>query len=127
LTQDVEDHAVVMFTCDNGASGLLEIAWSSNIGGANARLVLGTKAGLRFNPLTYVGPGAIDARRAIEEPLLGVPDTSTEGFGDVSRQFVDALLAGRQPFTPPRDALEVTRLINAAYESARTGQAVTLS
>jgi predicted dehydrogenase len=128
LKQDVEDHAVVLFTCTNGSAGTLEITWSSNISGANAFLVFGTKGGLRFNPLTYMEPGRIDPRRAVEERVLpgNVEDSSTQGFGDVSQQFVDAVLAGRQPYTPARDALEVTRVMHAAYESARTGQAVQL-
>ncbi len=127
LTQDVEDHAVVMFTCENGASGVLEIAWSSNISGANTFLVFGTTAGLRFGPLTYIRPGTLNPRQAVEERVLNVEDGSTQGFGDVTQQFVDAVLAGRQPYTPARDALEVTRVMHAAYESARTGQAVQLS
>jgi predicted dehydrogenase len=128
LKQDVEDHSTVMFTCANGSSGILEIAWSSNISGANTLLVFGTQAGLRFGPLTYVEPGRLSSQRAVEERVLppNVEDGSTEGFGDVSQQFVDAILAGRQPHTPARDALEVTRVMHAAYESARTGQAVQL-
>lgn len=129
LKQDVEDHSVVMFTCENGSSGILEITWSSNIAGANTVLVFGTKAGLRFGPLTYIEPGRLNPQRAVEERVLppAVEDGSTDGFGDVSQQFVDAVLAGRQPYTPARDALEVTRVMHAAYESARTGQAVQLS
>lgn len=127
LQQDVEDHAVVMFTCDNGSSGILEITWSSNVAGANALLVWGTRAGLRFGPLTYIEPGRLDPRRAVEERVLGVEDGSHQGFGDVSQQFVDAVLVGHQPYTPARDALEVTRVMHAAYESAKTGRAVELS
>ncbi len=127
LKQDVEDHAVVMFTTENGGSGILEITWSSNIAGANAFLVFGTKAGLRFNPLTYIKPGELNPRRASEEKVLDVPENDRSDFGNVSVQFVDAILAGREPWTPARDALEVTRVIHAAYESARTGQAVQLS
>jgi predicted dehydrogenase len=129
LKQDVEDHAVVMFTCDNGSAGTLEITWSSNISGANTFLVFGTQAGLRFGPLTYIEPGRLDPRRAVEERALppNVEDGSTQGFGDVSQQFVDAVLAGRQPYTPARDGLEVTRVMHAAYESARTGKAVQLA
>jgi predicted dehydrogenase len=128
LKQDVEDHSVVMFTCQNGSSGVLEITWSSNVSGADALLVFGTKAGLRFDPLTYIEPGHFNPRRAVEERVLpaGVGDGETEGFGNVSQQFVDAVLAGRQPYTPARDGLEVTRVMHAAYESARTGQAVQL-
>lgn len=127
LEQDVEDHAVVMFSCENGSSGILEITWSSNISGANALLVFGTRAGLRFGPLTYIRPGDINVRQPVEERVLGVEDSSTQDFGDVSQQFVDAILAGRQPYTPAHDALEVTRVIHAAYESARTGTAVQLT
>ena len=126
LKQDVEDHAVLMFTCDNGSSGILEITWSSNIAGANTMLVFGTKGGLRFGPLTYVEPGRLNPQRAVEERVLNVEDGSTQGFGDVSQQFVDAVLAGREPYTPARDALEVTRVMHAAYESARAGEAVQL-
>jgi predicted dehydrogenase len=129
LVQDVDDHAVVMFTCENGSSGILEITWSSNIAGANALLVFGTRAGLRFGPLTYIRPGHLDARRAVEERALpsSIEDGSYQGFGDVSQQFVNSVLAGREPYTPARDALEVTRVIHAAYESAKTGEAVQLA
>ena len=127
LKQDVEDHAVVMFTCNNGSSGVLEITWSSNISGVNARLVFGTKAGLRFNPLTYIRSGEVNERAAVEEKILNTEDGDTRGFGDVSQQYVDAILAGRQPYTPARDALEVMRVIDAAYRSARDGKAIQLS
>ena len=127
LKQDVEDHAVVMFTCDNGASGVLEITWSANVAGVNNRLVFGTKAGLRFNPLTYIRSGEVNERAAVEEKVLTGEDGDTRGFGDVSQQFVDAILAGRQPYTPARDALEVARVIDAAYRSVREGTAIQLS
>ena len=127
LEQDVEDHAVVMFTCENGASGVLEITWSANVAGVNNRLVFGTKAGLRFAPLTYIRSGDVNERAAVEEKLLSTEDGDTRGFGDVSQQFVDAVLAGRQPYTPARDALEVARVIDAAYRSAREGKAIQLS
>ncbi|HVG95707.1 MAG TPA: Gfo/Idh/MocA family oxidoreductase [Chloroflexota bacterium] len=129
LKQDVEDHAVVMFTCENGASGILEITWSSNISGADALLVFGARGGLRFDPLTYIEPGRINPQRGREERVLprNVDDGNTDGFGSVSQQFVDAVLAGKQPYTPARDGLEVTRVMHAAYESAKTGQAVQLS
>jgi predicted dehydrogenase len=125
--QDVEDHATVMVACENGASAVLESAWSSNMAGADALVVFGTKAGLRFDPLTLIYPGRVRDQRAMEERVLGVEDRDTRGFGDISQQFVDGVLAGRQPLTPAREALEVTRVISAAYESARTGRAVELN
>lgn len=124
LVQTVEDHAVVMFTCDNGSSGVLEISWASNMNGANQTIVLGTEAGLRFDPLTKITAGP--NRLPIEERLIARPDNDHSDFGDVTIQFVRAILADQQPQTPARDALEVARVIDAAYRSAATGQAVTL-
>ena len=125
LKQTVEDHVTLMFTCENGASGLLEIAWASNMAGADTTIILGSEAGLRFNPLTKITGGP--DRRAIEEPLLTVPDRDNSDFGDVTIQFVRAIQAGRQPQTPARDALEVARVIDAAYRSVATERAVELS
>jgi predicted dehydrogenase len=127
LVQDVEDHAVVMFTCEGGKSGILEITWSSNMSNVNQFLVFGTKAGLKFSPLTMTAPGPYNQLRPVEQKILDVTDEDTSGFGDVSQQFVDAILSGKVPHTPARHALEVTRVMEAAYQSAKTGHAVSLA
>ncbi len=117
----VEDHAVVMLTCENGASAIVEVAWRSNIVGQDRTVVLGTKAGLRFNPLSRVIAGA--DRQAVEDRLLDVPDEYGTHFGDITTRFVRSVLRGEQPDTSGEEALEVTRLIDAAYRSASTGTA----
>jgi predicted dehydrogenase len=127
LVQDVEDHAVLMFTCEGGKSGILEITWSSNVSQADQFLVFGTKAGLKFNPLTMIAPGPFNKLRPVEQKVLDGGDMDTAGFGDVSQQFVDAILAGNVPHTPARHALEVTKVMDAAYRSAKTGQAVSVN
>ena len=125
VKQTVEDHAVVMFTTDQGSSGLVEIAWASNIAGATQTIVLGSEAGLRFDPLTRITAGP--DRQAVEERLLELPDRDSSDFGDVTIQFARAIRDGRQPETPGWQALEVARVLDAAYRSAATGQAVSLS
>jgi predicted dehydrogenase len=124
VVQTVEDSAMVTFRCANGASGVLEIAWASNISGVNAFLVLGTEAGLRLNPLVKITAGP--DRKPIEEPLLTEEVPEGRSFSFVTTRFVDDVLAGRQPWTAGRDALEVTRVIDAAYRSASEGKAVEL-
>ena len=124
VVQTVEDSAMVTFRCANGASAVLEIAWASNIAGANAFLVLGTEAGLRLNPLVKITAGP--DRKPVEERLLGEEAPEGRSFNLVSTRFVDDVLAGRQPWTPGREALEVTRVIDAAYRSAAAGKAVEL-
>ena len=125
LVQSVEDHAVVMFSCENGASGIVEVAWRSNIVGQDGAIVLGSKAGLRFNPLTKVTAGP--DRQPVEERLLDVPDDHGTHFGEITMRFVRSILRGEQPDTSGEDALEVTRVIDAAYRSASSGKAVKLS
>ncbi|MCL4508780.1 MAG: Gfo/Idh/MocA family oxidoreductase [Chloroflexi bacterium] len=125
VVQTVEDHAVVMIRCDNGASAVLEIAWSSNITDNNAFLVFGTEAGLRLNPLRKVTVSP--DRKPVEERLLPEEGPESRGFGRVTTGFVDDILAGRQPWTSGRDALEVTRVIDAAYRSIATGRAVEIA
>lgn len=122
--QDVEDHAVVSFTCDNGTSAVMEIAWSSNAAAADLLLVLGTEAGLRFDPLTKITAGP--DRRPVEEKLIDLEVTHPDVRGNVSAAFADSLLAGEVPQTPGRQALEVTKLIEAAYRSASSGRAINL-
>lgn len=145
VKQSVEDHAVVMMECENGASAVLEIAWASNLGGPDTLIVLGTEAALRFHPLTKITAEdrAIAEERArqetdprrrgivrvqtVEERVFEEEESQMAGFFRVTTAFVDDVLAGRQPMTPPRDALEVTRVIDAAYRSAKTGEAVRLA
>src|SRR5439155_1256077 len=119
------------FTCTNGSAGTLEITWSSNISGANAFLVFGAKGGLRFNPLTYIEPGRIDPRRAVEERVLpaNVEDSSTQGFGDVSQQFVDAVLAGQPVICRPSNGSQsAAECISAArMVRVRSGSKMTRS
>ena len=122
LVQNVEDHAVVMFSCENGASGIVEVAWRSNIVGQDRAIVLGSKAGLRFNPLARITAGP--DRQPVEERLLDVPDDQGTHFGDITMRFVRSVLRGEQPDTSGEEALEVTRLVDAAYRSASSGKAV---
>lgn len=105
--------------------------------GADGLYMFGTKAGLRFEPLTKITAVKVtgeqrshvmgeDNYKAVEEQVLLTGDGYTDDFGNVTQQFVNAIAAGRQPYTPGRDALEVTRVIHAAYESVKSGRMVAL-
>jgi predicted dehydrogenase len=141
VTQDVEDHVVVMMQCEGGRVGLVESAWIANMDEADGLYVFGTKAGLKFDPLRKITARRVDVPPAQRRGVLGdetyVPVTekvlpferpSGPGFGsDVTSAFVEALAEGRPPMTPGRDALEVTRVIDAAYRSAHEQRAVALA
>jgi len=137
VKQDVEDHIVIMISCAGGKSAIVETAWVSNVKGADGLFVFGTRAGLRFDPLTKITARRRDGDlkmpwmgeetySAVEEQVLLTPDNYSQDFGNVTQQFVNGIAAGRQPYTPGRDALEVTRVITAAYESVKSGKMVAL-
>jgi predicted dehydrogenase len=137
IKQDVEDHIVIMIACEGGKSAIVETAWVANMTQADGFFVFGTKAGLRFEPLTKVTARRTQGEermpwmgeetfKAVEEQVLLTPDNYDRDFGNVSQQFVNAIGAGRQPYTPGRDALEITRVIHAAYESVHSGKMVAL-
>lgn len=125
VKQDVEDHVTALLVLENGASAVLEQGWSTNMSGADGLMIWGSKAGLRFRPLTMISEPMVDGKLT-ETRVLDVDDHDNTGYGDVTAAFVNAVLAGKEPFTPARDALEVTRVIDAIYRSAETGRAVSL-
>ena len=139
VEQDVEDHVAIFMQCEDGRAGIVETSWVANMEGADGLWMLGTKAGLRFEPLRKVTPERVPADeapkghwigdevyRVVEQKVFPYEGSSPLG-GDITRPFVDAVADGRQPMTPGRDALEVTRVIDAAYRSVAEGKAVVLA
>jgi predicted dehydrogenase len=141
LTQNVEDHVVVMVQAEGGKSGIVETAWVANMNSADSLCVFGTKAGLRFDPLTKISAERIptedlpavplfgkDVYRPLEEQVFPLASwlERADVFGDVTRPFVEGILAGTPPMTPGCQALEVTRVISAAYRSVEEQRPVAL-
>jgi predicted dehydrogenase len=62
-----------------------------------------------------------------ETTVLSKEENGPGEFGDVTQQFARALLEGREPWTPAREALVVTQIMDAAYRSAETGRSVELA
>lgn len=149
MSQDVEDHAVVMLQCADGMSAIVETAWVANMTPAESFVVLGTKAGLRFDPLTKIGARALGAAeydpirawreatgidagtsavyRATEEQVFAYPEMASAGHHQVTQQFLRNVAAGVQPQTSGEEALKITKIIDAAYRSVATGASVALA
>jgi predicted dehydrogenase len=138
--QDVEDHVVIMMQCEGGKSGIDECAWVSNMVGADNMFIFGTKSGLVFEPLRQISVEHIDPSevipspwadrdrqyRPIEKRIFASEFPGMRGMSNVTSEFARAIGEGRQPMTPGKDALEVTKVISAAYRSAKEGQSVSL-
>lgn len=127
----VEDSAFAFITMENGATIILESSWALNtldVGEAKTTLC-GTeggadmKDGLRINGEKY-------SRLYVNKPELssggvafydGV--TESDAFRE-ARLWIDAIINDKDPVVLPEQALVVTEILEAVYESAKTGKPV---
>ena len=127
----VEDSAFGFIRMKNGATICLESSWALNsLDVREAQTTLcGTKAGadmsdgLRINRVNH-------NRQCVEKPDLnagGVAfyDGKSEDASDVEqRVFYNAVVNGEPLVVEPGQAMVVTRILEAIYESGETGKAV---
>ena len=127
----VEDSAFGFVKMENGATIVLESSWALNtldVGEAQTSLC-GTKAGadmkdgLRINGVKY-------NKQYIEKPALGAGgvdfyDGSAESPQDLeARLWIEAIVEDKEVLVKPEEALVVTQILEAIYESAKTGMPV---
>ena len=128
----VEDSAFGFVVMENGATISVESAWALNIADPceASTLIAGVKGGadmlgddLRIN---YVKNG----RQVIETPNFDAGGVAFyDGASDKPeelecRAFYDAVLNGAELRTKPEQAMVVTQILEAIYESAKTGKPV---
>jgi len=127
----VEDSAFGFIKMKNGATIYLEASWALNILDVDeAKTTLcGTKAGadmkdgLRINRVQY-------NRQCVEKPDLstgGVAYFEGEQGNEADAEqnvFYHAVVNGAKLVVEPEQALAVTRILEAIYESARTGKTI---
>jgi predicted dehydrogenase len=127
----VEDAAIGFVKMKNGATIHLEASWALNtleVDEAKTSLC-GTKAGadmkdgLRINRVKY-------NKQSIEKPDLNSGGVAfftgqSEDAPDIEqRVFYNAITKGEDLVVKPEQAIAVTRILEAIYESARTGKTV---
>ena len=127
----VEDSAFGFIRMKNGATINLESSWALNsLDVKEAKTTLcGTKAGadmnngLRINRVSY-------GRQCVEEPNLTAGGVAffagaAESCEDVEqRVFYTAVVNGEPLVVEPRQAMVVTQILEAIYESGKSGKAV---
>lgn len=127
----VEDSAFGFVQMENGATIILESSWALNtLDEGEARTSLcGTeggadmKDGLRLN---YVDLG----RMNVQKPDLnagGVAFFSGKSMSESdleARLWIDAILNDKEPLVKPEEAAVVTEILEAIYNSAKTGKEI---
>jgi predicted dehydrogenase len=119
---DVEDLATAFIRLETGATVLLEASWASNIGTERTYSeLMGTKGGAECPPL-----------RVYQEKHGTVVDLEPR-FPQISgheaeiAHFVECVRSDQTPMATGEEGLEIMRILDAIYLSAKTGKEVSLS
>ena len=128
---EVEESGFGYITMKNGATIFLECSWALNILQEDeAKVTLcGTKAGadmidgLRINGEKY---GQLyTLKPSLDENSVKFYKGREESAAEMeTRLFIDAIINDKEPYVKPEEVLVVTKVIDAIYESSRTGKAV---
>lgn len=130
----VEDSAFGMIVMENGATIMLESSWALNsldVDEAKCSLS-GTEAGADMKNGLRIN-GEKHSRLYTNEIELGAGgvafyDGKEESAPDVEmRRWIEAIEQDKEPVVTPEQAYAVSLILEALYESARTGKAVYLS
>ncbi|SDN75886.1 Gfo/Idh/MocA family protein [Acetanaerobacterium elongatum] len=127
----VEDSAFGFITMKNGATIHLESSWALNsldVGEAQTSLC-GTKAGADMNSglrLNYVKYNSlVEEHPDLNQQGVAFFDGSTQEPQDIEAQtFYNAITKGTPLTVTPEQAFVVTQILEAIYESAKTGRPV---
>lgn len=122
---DVEDLAMGFIKFDNGACLQIEFSWASNIEKENRFVELrGTKAGCKWEEgeaaHIYTEEGGISKNIDITF------SPCKNGHAANLEHFVDVVLNGATPDFVPAQGVNMIKILNAMYESAKTGREVRL-
>ena len=137
---DVEDAASVLLTLENGAQAALQVnfnipdeaaRWRLEFFGTRGRLlgdsVIGQTDGGRLDAMFVQHAGGYDAR---QDGAKIQGEAVAAEFGDLyEREFSSfnrAILTGAEPEVPASQAVQVQRVVEAAYLSSREGRIVEL-
>ena len=118
----VEDFAVAQVRFENGAILTLESSFVANQEEADKMSfqIYGDEGGCQYNPLKMF--------REEEQTLLDITPMhlprGVQTHHEEIKSFVNSILHDEPVFTPGEEALEITRIIDAIYESSESGKEV---
>lgn len=127
----VEDSAFGFIRMKNGATIVLESSWALNIreSGEAQTTLCGTKAGADMKDGVHLN-FVKNNRQVVETPSLSSGGVAfydgkkLDSSALESRVWIDAIINDTDVITTPEQAITVTRILEAIYESAKTGKPV---
>ncbi len=124
---DCEDSGVALIRYDNGAVTLLETSFDIHDSGdaaKNGTIVYGTKGGLEMRGPEATLYTTVNNRLADISIVPPDEDMFAQQFINEMQHFVDCALNGKKCIAPPEDGVWVMKILDAIYESAKTGHEV---
>jgi predicted dehydrogenase len=122
---DVEDFGVAWVRFENGAAMVFKAAWIMHMDSLGDTLFLGTKAGLRLNPLTvYRHEFGVLTDTIVQDVKETEP---IEQFRRENLAFAEAIRAGKPSPIPPEQMLLTNLIIQGLIDSAAAGREVAVS
>ncbi len=122
---NVESSAVGIIRYDNGASTLLECSYNLNLGVSGdslGRTLCGTKGGFNLDTMKfYTNINGFMTDVAIDASTY---EKGKDLFYDEMAHFVDCCLNGTKCISPAEDGVVIMKILDALYESARSGKSV---
>lgn len=138
-TFETEDSAFGLIKMENGATIFLEAAWALNmLHPKEAQVTLcGTEAGAEMFGKAFLDQGYVVFNKAAHNQLeqtepsdaggvFGFEGANLEQKDAEAVQWVDAILNDTEPLVKPEQAIVVTQILEAIYQSAETGKVVEL-
>lgn len=122
LVFETEDSACGMIRFENSATMLFEASYAIN--GKDTGYyshIFGTKAGASFDPLMIYGESEdylVDSMPTFDEKEIA--------FDNQIRHFLDCIKEGKGPISTIEDGVQIQRILNGIYESAKLGKEVIL-
>jgi predicted dehydrogenase len=115
---DVDDLAVALIKLKSGRTVLLEASWAGHLDNVDGTQIFGTEAGLKFNPLQIYHDTPEGYK--VEDVELLPPTVNPNRMA----HFIDVLLGRAEAYVKPSESLALQKILDAIYESSRTGKEV---
>ena len=122
---DVEDFATALIRYDNGACTFLETSYDINGEDIGKKQLFGTKGGMDLSNGVKLYTTVNDYLADIDVKTANLKDGQDMFVAEMSH-FVDCVKNGTECRAKAEDGIAVMKILDAIYESARTGHEVIL-
>ncbi|HEX9997578.1 MAG TPA: Gfo/Idh/MocA family oxidoreductase [Abditibacterium sp.] len=117
---DVDDFSIALIKLKSGRTVLLRASWAANLDQGDRTELLGTEAGLQLSPLQKLHNTPDGYKIEDVEDLPALVDSNRMAH------FINVLQGKEEAFVKPEESLALQKILDAIYESSRTGREVVI-